>query len=136
MVYVQGIWGVDEVHQVYFEDLENSLIPQVDISITKEGSDNAQNHSPATVLANQFELYPLPASTEVFLHWSSTLDRNLQYRIMDASGRLVKTGQIQGNIDKTSISVESLSEGTYVLMLNDKKETYIEKRILLVMRNE
>ncbi len=134
VVYIQGIWGVDEVHQVYFEDLDNTLIPQVDIQTLKNPEDNNETQKPVWEQQNQLMLYPIPASTDVYLKWNTLLDRELEYRITDASGRIVKEGRVADGINKTAISVESLSEGTYVLMLSDMHDTYIEKKILVVLR--
>lgn len=73
-------------------------------------------------------VYPNPASSEVFIEWN-TPQRDITYRVIDMQGRTVLINNINGN-DKTVIDVTQLSRGLYTIIFNDGNQQS-HKKILL-----
>ncbi|MBG42642.1 MAG: hypothetical protein CL530_01615 [Aequorivita sp.] len=71
-------------------------------------------------------VFPNPTSDEIILNSSINLD-NIQYYILDLSGKTIKTNILNSN----SISLKDLSAGFYILALkNSDGEMVFNKRII------
>ncbi|MCH8545815.1 MAG: T9SS type A sorting domain-containing protein [Cryomorphaceae bacterium] len=73
-------------------------------------------------------VYPNPASSEVFIEWNGQ-QTNVTYRVVDMQGRTVLIDNINGN-HKTAIDVSQLSRGLYTIVFNDGNHQS-HKKILL-----
>lgn len=77
----------------------------------------------------KISIYPNPSSEQIFINYNSDLNRTLNLSFFNLSGQKVKSKNYQSG---SSISVEDLPEGFYLLELSDKSETYRGK--LLIQR--
>ena len=129
VVYVQGIWGMDEVHQVWFSDLENELIPQLTVAPPEE-----ELKEESVELKEEFELYPVPASQSLHIQWKEPLTANVEWQLVAGNGQLVKNGICNAGFIKTSIDVGNLQEGAYTLRFYDKKNESLQTKKILIIR--
>ncbi len=82
------------------------------------GISSVHTHSMADVQVLSWEdvkLYPNPASHTVNLTFENVIWENTEYRVIDASGRVVFTEMITGAT--TAIDIENLEDGMYQLVL-------------------
>ncbi len=71
----------------------------------------------------QLDVFPNPVENQLYLKTSSTTNGRYQIAIIDASGRNLKSQNIQLNSGESrhEIDVQDLSSGTYFLQLNGEK---------------
>mgnify|MGYP001035781905 FL=1 len=72
-------------------------------------------------------VYPNPANTMVQLALQESW--NAEYSIVDATGRVVLSGQTMGKT-RLDISTEQLSEGFYEVVLTDGARTAVSKLMI------
>jgi hypothetical protein len=72
-------------------------------------------------------VYPNPANTMVQLALQESW--NAEYRILDATGRVVLSGQTMGK-SRLDISTEQLSEGFYEVVITDGARTAVSKLMI------
>lgn len=77
---------------------------------------------------NQFQIYPNPAQESIYLKWGNQAIENLNYQVLDMSGRVKLEGRFEN--DQSSINIQSLSEGLYFLQLRKGSEK-ISKKFLV-----
>jgi hypothetical protein len=138
VVYVQGIWGVDEVHQVWFKDLDNNQIPLVtlaDNDNADEGDDmesfNDDSES-TSINLDYLKIYPLPAENELYLDWKQELEYDVNWKLVSMSGQEISFGRLEKSNRKHLIETDQIPAGVYLLMLHDDDLNYIEKRMIIV----
>lgn len=71
-------------------------------------------------------LFPNPANEIVKLRWSGTL--GFTYDILSPDGKVIRTGRTQN--ENTSIDIQSLSPGTYIVSIYDDFSSYTKKLII------
>lgn len=64
------------------------------------------------------QLYPNPAKDYIHLNFENKIYEKADYQILDTMGRIVKTGNISGRINKINIS--SLNKGVYFFRIESK----------------
>jgi len=69
---------------------------------------------------NKIVLFPNPASESISVSFEGTTLSN-DYKIVDVSGRVLKTGTSNFNSNTVNISINSLESGLYFLVLSDNK---------------
>lgn len=69
---------------------------------------------------NTIVLFPNPASESISVSFEGTILSN-DYRIVDVSGRVLKTGTSNFNNKTATIGINSLESGLYFLVLSDNK---------------
>ncbi|MBS1629961.1 MAG: T9SS type A sorting domain-containing protein, partial [Bacteroidetes bacterium] len=69
------------------------------------------------VIANQFSLYPNPASSELVIE--NVLGSAYEYAVTDMAGSVVERGTAQGI--KTRLNVAQLASGIYNIRIFDTK---------------
>jgi hypothetical protein len=74
---------------------------------------------------NNYKLYPNPATEEIFIEIENTTAENINYQIIDLSGRLVKQGMLTNRIN--GISVAELTNAVYFVQLIGANETKVLK---------
>ena len=79
---MQGIWGVDEIHQVWFKDLVD--VPQATVTAPVENLDTQETTS--------FNIYPSPVKDELNIVWSDILENPVHWKLISTSGSIVKEG--------------------------------------------
>ena len=93
---------------------------------------NAVSVKRLSFLADQLTISPNPASEEIKLNLSVALAEEVDYALLDATGRVVKSGLLsKGSLGKI-IRAEMLSNGTYFLRLTNGKA--VEMRKILIQR--
>jgi|GEM_PF-3563066 len=123
VVYVQGIWGVDEIHQVWFKDL--AAVPQVTVSAPVESLKTAET---------SFNIYPSPVKDQLNIVWSETLENPVKWKLVSTSGSIVKHGVTSAGNLKEQIDTYQINEGIYLLITEDYTSSKVEKRKILIMR--
>ncbi|MGL5891074.1 MAG: T9SS type A sorting domain-containing protein [Bacteroidia bacterium] len=81
-----------------------------------------------TVAPALFEMYPNPASDKLFIQSEEQL---VSYAVLDISGRVVMTGTIQTEADRT-ISVAELPAGTYFLEATNNEGLISRKQFVKI----
>jgi hypothetical protein len=76
---------------------------------------------------SNFKLYPNPASSLLYLDYS-TDSKNITIEIYDVRGQLLKEVKMN-SVSKQVINIETLSEGLYILKLNDGKNKKVQRFI-------
>jgi hypothetical protein len=122
VIYVQGIWGVDEIHQVWFKDLVN--VPQATVTAPVENLDTEETSS--------FNIYPSPVKDELNIVWSDILENPVHWKLISTSGSIVKEGITSAGNVKEQIDTYEINEGIYLLVTKNKDVT--EKQKILIMK--
>jgi hypothetical protein len=113
-----------ELYYFYFYnwEVESELTtcnsPLIPMNVTVEEPSLASNQS-----INNLSIYPNPATETIMIQEANPG----MLSVMDASGRLVKQMQIQGN---TQVSVADLDAGVYMIRHASKTETKMVKLIV------
>ncbi len=70
---------------------------------------------------DQFSVYPNPASNMLTIHSSQASDVNI--KLMDVSGRVIKEQAAHFTVDKNEIqlTISSLSSGNYILKIESEQ---------------
>lgn len=78
-----------------------------------------------------FQLFPNPASNLIQIKNETILSANASYQIVDLSGRMVDSGNLNSsnNENTSTISVQQLPEGVYLVHLMDKGKVTTQKLI-------
>ena len=66
----------------------------------------------------EFSIYPNPATDIINLKFKNLNSENLNYSILDISGKVVEKEQLR--IDKRTINVSTLAKGCYILLLENE----------------
>ncbi|WP_241282411.1 alkaline phosphatase family protein [Chryseobacterium timonianum] len=101
---IQPSWGIDGVNRG--PDCSKQVLSTKEIKLT----------------ANDFKVYPNPASTQINIIYQSE-DKEIKAEILDTKGSLVSTKNLkssQGNYEE-KISIENLPSGMYFIKLNGTK---------------
>jgi len=127
IVFVQGISGVNEVHQVWFKDLVEGEMPQFTSDKTLD----------ETVLknltSNSIKVYPQPASEKVFVSWKQSLEADVQWKLVDMAGNNVRSGRTQEGKSLAEIELHGLRDGLYLLnMYNEEGHLTGTKKIVIM----
>ncbi|MGD0711380.1 MAG: T9SS type A sorting domain-containing protein, partial [Bacteroidales bacterium] len=78
-------------------------------------------------LDNNLKLYPNPASSVLVVEFSNETFQNADCKIINAIGEVVLNGNLKGK--KNIIDINSLTEGVYLLQLNNGNDIIIRKII-------
>lgn len=82
-------------------------------------------------LSNLLILSPNPTSSDLNITIDSTLSFNINnYEIYDMTGRLADAGKIKMNTNTSTLSVEQLQSGTYILILGGGNQKNIAQRFI------
>lgn len=79
---------------------------------------------------NRFVLYPNPNNGEFTIRASGTINKPLQYKIYDISGRRISEGTIQD--EETHITCNGLNTGTYLVSVYDGDVLKSTTRLVIV----
>ena len=71
----------------------------------------------ANPAAISLQLYPNPATEQLFLHFPSDAPEGLHYRIIDTRGRTVQVGRLSHTAAIPSIDLRALPNGLYQLQI-------------------
>ncbi len=73
-----------------------------------------------------YDVYPVPFSNELTIYSPNTGD-GITYQIVDVMGKVVKSGKITSNVEH--INTANLSNGVYVIRIDDGQKTIIRKAV-------
>ena len=76
---------------------------------------------------NKLILYPNPASNLITIQTKANTIVNFEYRIVDLTGRIVKTGNSKFN---EQINIESLTNGNYIIQIETEKGEKISEKLV------
>ena len=124
VVYVQGIWGVDEVHQVWFKDSID--VPQVTVTPSAESLKSGKS--------NDFTIYPSPVKEKLNLNWKQTLENPVRWKLVSMSGTVVKEGTTAAGEIHEEIETYQLNKGIYLLLTEDQVSSEVEQRKILIVK--
>ena len=106
----------------YIFDLPGDNVSEMKLQYYKKGQDECgSSYLPSSIKTNsenEYSIYPNPAQNEIFILHEKNSDI-LDVKIYDLQGRLVKA--IILNSDNSKINLSELSEGSYLLKINTKK---------------
>jgi hypothetical protein len=87
---------------------------------------------PETEEANEFNVFPNPASEKLSVKFSSLSMSNYNLQILDATGRMIfeKTGVSLIHTNTTELDISSLSEGIYFLRYTSREITEQRKIVI------
>lgn len=80
---------------------------------------------------NEVKVYPNPVQDEVSIYFNSYIPTE-ELLIYDVAGNVVLRQSLNGMSKKTTLSVQDLSEGVYVLRFTDPFLQHLTKRIIVV----
>lgn len=135
--YVQSINGVlpnntDLFAWLYFKFDGNSWILQT-INWNNNHSSNLQDVcnslsiSEIDILKKEISIYPNPTNNFITIQNNRNSTENFEYKIVDLTGRTVKSGDSKFN---EQINIESLSNGNYIIQIQTEyREKFTEKLI-------
>ena len=75
-----------------------------------------------------FDVFPTPASTELYINFFEATSGEAELLLRDYSGRIVRTYSIQNS---TALDVSNISRGAYILQLNLEGTTPSYKHVIL-----
>lgn len=79
----------------------------------------------------EFQVYPVPATTEVKLRLPVSLDSEGETTLFDLTGRVVRQWAFTRLDEETRLSIEGLSGGTYILELRTPEWAAVRKVVKL-----
>ena len=124
VVYVQGIWGVDEVHQTWFED--SIAVPQVTLAAPTESLKSGNS--------NSFTIYPSPVKEKLNINWYETLENPVQWKLVTMTGSVVKQGTTPAGQIHEEIDTYQMNKGIYLLVTEDLTSLEVEQRKILIIK--
>ena len=124
VVYVQGIWGVDEIHQVWFED--SIAVPQVTVAAPEQTFKSAGE--------NSFTVYPSPVKEKLNISWYEMLENPVQWKLISMTGVVVKQGVTPAGEIKAEIDTYQFNKGIYLLLTEDQATSEVEQRKILIVK--
>lgn len=75
---------------------------------------------------SNFKTYPNPAQNILKVEYPGLQQKEVVYKIIDLTGKILQQGELAGNI----VDVSKLSKGKYLLSINFENETTSEKIII------
>ena len=126
MVYIKGIWGVDEIHQVWYADLDDANVPKVTV--------NAPTQELKTAASSKFNIYPTPVKEKLNINWYEALENPVHWRLISLSGSVVKEGVTQSGQISEQIDTYDVKEGFYLICTEDKINSIVEKRKIIIIK--
>ena len=87
------------------------------------------------ILPEQVNVYPNPASKEFRVELPAFVQNEVPMNLIDLTGRKHYGGVIGSGSNKTTVNVENLSEGIYILEIGSGSTGIIRKKIMVVMKN-
>ncbi len=124
VVYVQGIWGVDEVHQAWFED--SIAVPQVTVAKSAESEKSGES--------NSFTIYPSPVKEKLNISWHETLENPIRWKLVSMSGSVVKQGITPAGQIHEEIYTYQFNRGIYLLITEDQTTSEVEQRKIVIVK--
>jgi hypothetical protein len=124
VVYVQGIWGVDEIHQVWFED--SIAVPD---NTAKTALETEKSGS-----SNSFSIYPSPVKEKLNINWYETLENPVRWKLVSMSGTVVKEGTTAAGEIHQEIETYQLNKGIYLLLTEDLSSLEVDQRKILIVK--
>ncbi|MBK7212929.1 MAG: CotH kinase family protein [Bacteroidales bacterium] len=77
---------------------------------------------PSLETASDFNLYPNPASTDLYLTNKNNKSlAKLSYQVIDLNGRIIKSGKLISSASIAQIDIQSLPASLYLLRITDNK---------------
>jgi len=122
VVYVQGIWGVDEIHQAWFKEVVE--VPQVSIARPVEMAVTEQS---------RFSIYPSPVKERLHIKWEEELASNVEWKLISSLGVTVRQGVTPAGVVLEKIDTRDLAAGVYLLVTRNPHSNITEKRKILVV---
>jgi hypothetical protein len=75
----------------------------------------------------KLQIYPNPTNNNITIQNTEKSSENFEYKIIDLTGRIVKSGNSKFN---EQISIESLESGNYIIQIeSENSEKFTEKLI-------
>jgi len=76
---------------------------------------------------NHFRIFPNPANDILSIEVAST--QYFTVTILDLTGKLIISKQIEGGLENKSINIENLPKGVYIIQIQDKDTQYAKRFI-------
>ena len=133
--FIFSNWGnngliVDQLNAIFLDTLDVNTI-QFDAYFIQDvtGLEDA-------ALVSQFSLYPNPASHELFLMANSEKgNANLNYQLIDITGRVLKEQTLNQNGKQTTIDIQKIPAAVYLIRILEGTEVVEQLRFVKVGMN-
>jgi hypothetical protein len=80
----------------------------------------------ASIEQETLQLYPIPVTNELNLHFSLSLEGKCRVELFDRLGRLVLNKELPINDFKSTISLENLASSTYIIKITNNTNVFYE----------
>ena len=134
VVYVQGVWGRDEVHQVWFTDLDEDLIPQVKVDDPFFDPDAYLTGNMEEDETPKIDIYPVPVKDKLSIEWKHAPRGTVRWKLISLSGRVIKQKETARGMMRESINMANVKDGVYILVMYDEESSRIEKWKIVVAK--
>ncbi len=84
----------------------------------------------ANINSNEFSIAPNPASYVLNINWANTVNEAASLIITDVTGRVVVNSVIDMTSGTTSVSLNGLNEGVYIVNINSNTANFSEKLVV------
>jgi hypothetical protein len=75
-----------------------------------------------TLAQTEVRVYPNPTSGQVYVNLPAGATQEVMVRVMDASGRVVRTAQLSNNQNAVEFDLTGMSSGLYFVHLSQGNE--------------
>jgi hypothetical protein len=79
---------------------------------------------------NSFEVYPIPCSDNLNIHFNSKISGNIKFELIDITGRVILLKEEKLNEYECTINISQLAKGTYFLRSDFSDKNYCRKIIV------
>ncbi len=122
IIYVQSVWGINEVQQVWFSDDIADAIPQIATSV----NDITEN--------NTYRLYPNPVTDLLNVEVKKDNVQQINWSVYSMSGNMIKDGETSIDGGKVHIPVKDLSRGIYIFKILEPNGKLTSFKILKIIQ--
>ncbi|WP_170172500.1 FG-GAP-like repeat-containing protein [Hymenobacter rigui] len=97
-----------------------------------QGGGTVTSNQAVAAAADQWQVYPNPAADRLYLRFSGAVATS-PYRaeLLDATGRIVLSTSLTGNLSTQELQVGKLARGSYVLRLTSTSASPVTRHLLL-----
>jgi hypothetical protein len=132
VVYVQNIDGMDNIHQVWFTDLEEEMVPQVEVDDPFK-YDYFLN-TPDEEHLSEVQFYPMPVNDKLQIEWKKPVESEMRWELMSVNGQVLRQGTMSKGTMRKTIDMTSVAEGSYIVVLFNETNQRVIKRKIIISR--
>jgi hypothetical protein len=132
VVYVQNMDGKENIHQVWFTDLDKEVVPQVEVDDPFKYDYLLNTRDEEHLAGVQF--YPMPVNSKLHIEWEKPVESEMRWELMSVNGQVLRQGKIIRGALRKTIDLANFAEGSYVLVLFNKEDQRIIRIKIIISR--